>query len=527
MDSELHFLADADFSALFTQFVVAPYAFPWPDNCPVVSQAVSMMFPRASGILLHPTSLPGPFGIGDFGPAAYRFVDFLSNAGQRLWEILPLGLPGKGNSPYQCVSAFAGNPLLISPEKLVEHGYLRPSELARIPSLPPCRVDFERVIPFKEALLRKAFTHFSECSAYCDFAADNSEWLEEFARFMACRAANGSSHWINWDAAKRPDEAEIRFQKFCQFEFFRQWSELKDYCQSKGVSVIGDLPFYVHHDSADVCFHPELFDLDTTCWPRTVGGVPPDYFSADGQLWGFPTYRWDTCEESGFRWWLLRLQKAFEEFALVRLDHFRGFEACWQVPAGEATARNGTWVQGPGAKVFEAARRKFGALPIIAENLGVITPEVEDLRRQFSFPGMAVLQFAFGSDSGFRPHTYPKEVVAFTGTHDNDTVRGWWAARCSSLECAAQNDLADEYFRASSYLGCANGDIHWAFIRAVMTSVADIAVIPLQDVLGLDGNARMNVPGCESGNWRWRFQSADVTPEITEKLARLTRLCDR
>lgn len=486
-----------------------------------------MKFPRGSGILLHPTSLPGPFGIGDFGPAAYAFVDFLRNAGQKLWQILPIGLPGKGNSPYQCVSAFAGNPLLISPEKLVQHGYLRPDDLAQIPCSFPSLVDFETVIPLKQVLLRKAFTRFSESAAYVRFVDHNSEWLEEFARFMACREANGGRHWIDWDPAKIPGEMEIRFQKFCQFEFFRQWDELRDHCRLRGVSVIGDIPFYVHHDSADVCFHRELFDLDAVGWPRTVGGVPPDYFSADGQLWGFPTYRWEKCEESGFQWWLLRLKLAFESFTLVRLDHFRGFDACWQVPAGEATARNGNWVPGPGPKVFEAGLRQLGALPIIAENLGVITPEVENLRHQFSFPGMAVLQFAFGADSTFRPHSYSKETVAFTGTHDNDTVRGWWAARADSNGNGTEQTLRDEYCRARSYLGCENGDIHWAFIRAVMTSVADTVVIPLQDVLGLDSNARMNIPGRDSGNWRWRFQEADLTPGIAERLAILTRLTDR
>lgn len=486
-----------------------------------------MQLPRVSGILLHPTSLPGPFGMGDFGPAAHQFVDFLADAGQTIWQILPLGLPAKGNSPYQSVSAFAGNPLLISPEKLVEAGYLSPRDITWIFNSPAQAIEFDEVIPYKMNLLRKAFDSFRESSEYSQFESGNQCWLNPFALFMALKAANGGRPWTLYDPVVKPDPAEIRFQKFLQFEFFRQWTDLKRYCRKRDISIMGDVPFYVEHDSADVWCNPELFDLDASGRPLSIGGVPPDYFSADGQLWGFPTYRWEKHKATDFRWWVMRLREAFRFFDFVRLDHFRGFEAYWQVAAAEKTARNGKWVKGPGAELFEVARRELGRLPIVAENLGVITEEVEQIRCQSSFPGMAVLQFAFGRDSTFRPHTYPRDIVAFTGTHDNDTVVGWWEARLQAKRLGGSQELVDEYQRTKDYLGVSESEIHWTFIRAVMASVANVAIFPLQDILGLGSEARMNVPGCELGNWGWRYRPTDLTSDLAAKLRRLTRLCDR
>ena len=481
-----------------------------------------MNLARSSGILLHPTSLPGRFGIGDLGPEAYRFVDFLTEAGQKLWEVLPLGPIGRGNSPYQSLSAFAGNPLLISPEKLAENGYLSEADWSDLPPFPDTQVDFDRVIAYKHRLLRIAYerfkqTGFPRSEPYKQFEHRHARWLEPFARFMVMKSASGGVPWNRMDRPVPPDENEIGFHKFTQYEFFRQWFELKQRCRERGISILGDLCFYVEHDSADVWASPELFQLDERGDPVAVGGVPPDYFSATGQLWGNPVYHWERLEQTGYRWWIERLRSSFDLVDMVRLDHFRGFEGFWEVPAGESTAMNGKWVKGPGAKLFEAARNELGDLPIVAENLGVITEDVEALRRQFSFPGMSVLQFAFGGDSTHRPHTYERHHAAFTGTHDNDTTQGWWASRTDN----------GERERALAYLGGDGRQIHWSFIRAVMTSVADLAVIPLQDLLGLGHEARMNVPGIAEGNWGWRYPAGVLNAEIAGRLRYLTELTDR
>jgi 4-alpha-glucanotransferase len=490
---------------------------------------VDMKFPRASGVLLHPTSLPGPFGIGDLGPEAHRFIDFLADARQRIWQVLPLGPTGYGNSPYQSLSAFAGNPFLISLEKLVDRGHLREADLADAPAFPEARAEFDEAATYKSRLLRKAFASFQETEEYRRFERENSEWLEPFAQFMALKVANSGLAWTRWEAAKQPGPRDVAFHKFLQFEFFRQWSEIKQHCGARGIRIMGDLPFYIEHDSVDVWAHRDLFDLDPHGNPRTVGGVPPDYFSSTGQLWGNPTYRWACLEKTDYRWWVQRLQTALVLVDIIRLDHFRGFEAYWEVPARRATAVEGRWVKGPGKRLFQAAQQAIGDLPVVAEDLGSITPEVEELRDELEFPGMKVLQFAFGSDTGdhtYLPHKYPQNTVAYTGTHDNDTTVGWWTYR-SKERVAGHEELEGERRRAEIYLGEDQQDIHWAFIRAVMTSIADTAIVPMQDLLGLGSEARMNLPATPTGNWRWRCRAEALSPELANRLRALTELCDR
>jgi 4-alpha-glucanotransferase len=486
-----------------------------------------MNIPRSSGILLHPTSLPGPFGIGDLGPQAFRFAEQLHQAGQKIWQILPLGPPGKGNSPYQCLSSCGGNPMLISPELLVERGYLSKNDIAPTVHFSDACVQFDQVAGYKRPLLRKAFASFSENPEYLEFERNSSWWLDPLARFMALKSVNNGRPWTHFAADRTPPDSEIRYYKFVQYEFARQWTALKSHCSRLGISVLGDIPFYVEHDSVDVWSHPEYFDLDEHGQPRTVGGVPPDYFSAAGQLWGNPTYRWEQLEKDGYKFWVDRLRGTFERVDVIRLDHFRGFEAFWEVPAGETTARNGHWRKGPGRRLFTELQKSLGERLIVAENLGVITPEVEALRHAFRFLGMAVLQFAFSDeDSVHRPHHYDHTVAAFTGTHDNDTTRGWWdSLRHGS---GAHNG---ELRRAACYLQFAADDdeeqIHWRFIAAVMTSSALIAVFPLQDVLGLGSDGRMNIPGRARGNWRWRVQPDAFEDSLVTRLGELTRVCAR
>ncbi len=488
-----------------------------------------MKFPRSSGILLHPTSLPSLFGIGDLGPQAYRFVDFLAGAHQHIWQVLPLGPTGYGDSPYQSFSAFAGNPMLISPEKLVEHGYLKASEIQIAESLPEEEVDFGRVIPLKQDLLRKAFERFKPSDGFKSFRERNQYWLEDYVRFLALKKANGGKAWPEWTAAAA-DPEEMNAHRFWQYEFFRQWDELKRYCEMRRIRVMGDMPIYVAHDSADVWSHPEMFDLDAKGRAAMVSGVPPDYFTADGQLWGNPVYRWDHIADSGYAWWIERFRAVFQTVDMVRLDHFRGFEAYWQVPGTETTAKNGEWIKGPGAKLFEAVCSTLGELPIVAENLGVITPDVEAIRHQFGFPGMSVLQFAFGTDPQaptFRPHNYPREVVAYTGTHDNDTTVGWWNSTAAGDSTRSAADISKEREIAMAYLNTDGSEINWAFIRTLFASVADTAIVPLQDVLGLGHEARMNLPGSTKHNWAWRFRAADLTTEMQDRLKQLTLLFER
>jgi 4-alpha-glucanotransferase len=497
---------------------------------------------RSAGILLHPTSLPGPHGIGELGPEATAFLDFLQETGQGLWQVLPLGPTGYGDSPYQCFSAFAGNPLLVSLDRLCDEGLVSASDLKKSPGFPEGEVDFGPVIEFKRPLLAKAFAAFEKKAdakrrgAFESFVAGQASWLGDFALFMALKRANGGAAWSTWDRALvNRDEAalrkarrelarDVREVEFEQWLFFEQWEDVRRQARERGIRLMGDIPIFVAHDSADVWAHPEIFHLAADGRPSFQAGVPPDYFSATGQLWGNPLYRWDALARTGYAWWIERFRAVLALVDLVRLDHFRGFEAYWEVAGDAETAVDGRWVKGPGTPFFEALRGALGELPIVAEDLGVITPEVEALRDGFGFPGMAILQFAFGSDAqanGFLPHNYTPNKVVYTGTHDNDTVVGWWTAGVGdSTRTAAE--VEDEHERALTYCGGDGTGIHWDFIRTLFVSVADIAIVPLQDVVGAGNDARMNLPGRGDGNWRWRFAPSALTPAIRKRLRAIT-----
>jgi 4-alpha-glucanotransferase len=504
-----------------------------------------MHFPRSSGILLHLTSLPGHFGVGDLGASAYRFVDFLAAHRQSLWQVLPLGPTSSGNqhSPYVALSAFAGNPLFISVEALHEAGILPAAVLASAPSLPHGTIDYEAVSRVKLSLLRTASEHFAAAAspalraAFAQFCHEQRWWLDDYALFMSLRAVFQETAWNTWDpdlVCRKPAALahwraqlgkDILFYQHLQFFFFTQYARLKEYANRRGVRIFGDLPIYVAFDSVEVWSQPELFLLDPeTSSPLAVAGVPPDAFSATGQRWGNPLYRW--WDEHGspmkllYEWWLRRFRSTLHLVDLMRIDHFRGFEAYWSVPAQEETAVNGQWIKGPGAALFTAVQDALGQLPLVAEDLGIITPEVDALRRQFGFPGMKVLQFAFDGDvhNRYLPHNYTDpHYVVYTGTHDNDTTRGWFAAAAPDCRAAVLR-----------YLGRPeSADLHWDFIRLAFSSVATLAVIPLQDVLGLGSEGRMNVPGQEKGNWGWRYLPEWLTPEAGARLAELTHIYGR
>jgi 4-alpha-glucanotransferase len=497
---------------------------------------------RAAGILLHPTSLPGPHGIGELGPEATAFLDFLNETGQRLWQVLPLGPTGYGDSPYQCFSAFAGNPLLVSLDLLRDQGLLSAADLKSAAHLPEREVDYGPLIEIKRALLAKAFAAFERKAeakrreALLGFVKGNAAWLGEFALFMALKRAHGGAAWSTWERAlvNRETEAlgkarrdlarEIREVEFEQWLFFEQWADVRRQARARGIRIMGDIPIFVAHDSADVWANPGIFHLAADGRPSFQAGVPPDYFSATGQLWGNPLYRWDALARTGYAWWIDRFRAVLALVDRVRLDHFRGFEACWEVAGDAETAVDGQWVKGPGAPFFEALRAALGELPIVAEDLGVITPEVEALRDGFGFPGMAILQFAFGSDpqgNGFLPHNFTQNEVVYTGTHDNDTIVGWWTGGVGdSTRTAAE--VETEHARALAYVGGDGRGIHWDFIRTLLVSVADTAIVPLQDVLGAGSSARMNLPGRGHGNWRWRYAGSDLTPEIRKRLRAIT-----
>jgi 4-alpha-glucanotransferase len=505
-----------------------------------------MAFPRSSGIQLHPTSLPGYSGIGSLGPEARLFADFLASAGQTLWQVLPLGPTGYGDSPYQCFSALAGNPLLISIEDPSTGGLSKP------PEFPHDEVDYASVIPWKTAALDVAAERFRESGPawewqrFEDFCYRNAGWLDDFALFMALKRRDPARVWTDWDEPiRRRDESalkslrsklaqEIATQKFLQYRFFAQWASLRDYCHDCGVRLMGDLPIYVAHDSVDVWVNPHFFQLDEAGKPRAVAGVPPDYFSATGQLWGNPLYDWDCLERDGYRWWISRFRAVLDLVDVVRLDHFRGFEAYWEIPADSPTAQQGCWVKGPGSKLFRALREALGPLPVVAENLGVITPEVEGLRAEFGFPGMSILQFAFGADPQahtFQPHNYPRELVAYSGTHDCDTTVGWWTSAGRGESTRSEEDILAERQFAARYLHIdrhTEGDeIHWVFMRTLLASVADTVIFPLQDVLGLGSGARMNQPATTAGNWRWRCTRDLLTEDVARRLRALTELYER
>lgn len=505
-----------------------------------------MDFSRASGILLHPSSLPGPFSIGDLGPEAQAFVDFLTASGQTYWQTLPLGPVGDGGSPYASYSAFAGNTLLISPQLLVDEGLVNASDLPRGDSLDPNQADFNLAHNLKTHLLLKAFTRFQQTASalrvdFEEFKRTESDWLDDYALFQSLKDANQGAPWYEWQppprlrdslelsSARSELSVEVEAQKFFQFLFYRQWFALKEYANERGVRLIGDLPIFIAHDSADVWAHPNLFKLTPAGLPIVVAGVPPDYFSETGQYWGNPLYDWEAMAVEGFSWWVARARHAFRTSDAVRFDHFRGYSACWEIPAGDKTAERGSWVEALGHEMFTAIRNALGSLPIIAEDLGVITPDVDAIRDEFGFPGMRVLQFAFGGDASSPnlPHNYHQNVVAYTGTHDNDTTVGWFNNREESASTRAEEAIKSEREFCLKYLNSDGKEIHWDFTRAALASVANTAIIPLQDLLGLGTDARMNIPNSSEGNWGWRFTEGALTNELAARLKDLSRLYGR
>ena len=491
---------------------------------------------RSSGILMHPTSLPSAGGIGDLGPAAYEFVDWLAAAKQTLWQVLPLGPSGYGNSPYSCTSAFAGNILMISLERLAGRGYIDRERISGAAELENA-VDFEGVSTRKLPLLREAAGNFLRAAPgglrqrYEAFRAANEWWLDDYALFAVLRERFGELPWNLWPEEfthRHPEaltESRVKLKAlldvecFLQFAFFEQWKLLRAYCAERGVRIIGDVAIFVNYDSADVWTHPDIFRLNPDLSPEVVAGVPPDAFSETGQRWGNPLYDWEALKSRGYDWWIQRMKWAVETCDIIRLDHFRGFEACWEIPAEEPTAVNGHWTPGPNQDLFRALKNELGKLPFIAEDLGFITPEVLALRKKLDIPGMKVMQFGFGDKGAhiYLPHRHTPDCVVYTGTHDNDTTVGWWNHSATESEKAW----------AVEYLGGVDGDIHWKFIRAAFGSVATMAVVPVQDVLGLDSDARMNIPSKPGGNWTWRLSRGALTPELAEKLALLTEVTDR
>lgn len=495
-----------------------------------------MEYPRSSGILLHPTSLPGNYGIGDFGDNSYHFVDFLAESGQQLWQILPLGPTGFGDSPYQCFSAFAGNSLLISPDQLVEEGLLAADAVTDIPAFSTEKVDFGEVINYKRTLLDQVSHNFKEKATppqrqdFEKFCKINKDWLEDFALFMALKEQHGGATWSSWELelvqrqpealqkARQELQTQIESQQVLQWVFFKQWLSLKQYANSKGIKIIGDIPIFVAYDSADVWSNPELFFLDEKGQPTIVAGVPPDYFSATGQLWGNPLYRWDVLAKNGYNWWIRRLTMTLTQVDIVRLDHFRGFEDYWAVPVTDTTAINGRWEKGPSTAFFATVQREMGDLPIIAEDLGLISKRVARLRDSFNLPGMKILHFAFGSGASnpYLPHNFSRNVAVYTGSHDNDTTLGWF-------KTAAEQEKSE----ALKYIGFESGDICWDLIQLAFRSVANVAVIPFQDFLRLGSEARMNFPGKASGNWGWRVKKEAINSELAAEIFEITELYGR
>ena len=494
-----------------------------------------MTFSRSSGILLHPTSFPGPYGIGDLGPFAYRFIDYLAETGSKLWQVLPLGPTSYGDSPYQCFSAFAGNPYMVSPDFLLNEGLLSVEDLADMPQWEANRVDFGLIYRWKPGLLDKAFARFEQSASdqlrneWAEFRQSNAAWLEDYALFMALKDANGGVAWNEWPAPQRDRDPQtlaearrqlaeaINRQMFRQFLFFRQWNALRKYANQKGIQIIGDIPIFVAMDSSDAWANPGLFYLDEAGKPTVVAGVPPDYFSPTGQLWGNPLYRWDVHKASGFQWWIERIRATLATVDIVRIDHFRGFAGYWEVPGDASTAETGRWVPGPGIDLFYAIRDALGDLPIIAEDLGEITPDVIELRDTLGLPGMKIFQFGFsGPDNPFLPHHYTKNCVVYTGTHDNDTALGWYRT-CPPHE-------RDFYHR---YVSRDNADVPGDMIRAIWASVAVFAIAPLQDFLGLGTEGRMNFPGKVGGYWAWRMEEGHLSDWLKGRLKELNWLYER
>ena len=494
--------------------------------------------PRYSGILAHPTSLPSPYGIGDFGKGAYDFINFLVGAGQSIWQILPLGPTGYGDSPYQAFSAFAGQPLLISPDELVKDGLLEGDALNDYPRFSPDHIYYGDVIPAKNRILRRSYSYFKEhasvsvFAAYRQFCEDEAQWLDDYALFMAGKDAHGGKCWLEWeDDLRDPDEAikekwnkkladEIAYYKYIQFLFFRQWNALKSYAMINDIKIVGDIPIFVALDSADVWANRDLFLLDEEGYPTVVAGVPPDYFSKTGQLWGNPLYDWDYHKKTGYEWWMRRLQGQLRMVDYIRIDHFRGFEQFYAIPYGSKTAMTGKWMPGPCEDLFLAMQKTFGEdIPIWAEDLGIITPPVEKLRDDFNLPGMKVLQFAFGNakDNDIMPHHFTSSnCICYTGTHDNDTTYGWY----QSLKPKHQD-------RIRRYLNTDANIVHYDMIRAAMSSIAKFSIYPIQDILGFGSDSRMNTPSVAAGNWAFRFRADHLTPALAANLRQMTELFGR
>jgi 4-alpha-glucanotransferase len=495
-----------------------------------------MIRSRQSGVICHPTSFPGPHGIGDFGEAAFRFVEWLDRGGQMLWQVLPLGPIGLGNSPYASPSAFAGSELLISLPWLAGDGLLDPSDLDHAPAFAESRVDYDAVRAYKTPLLRQAFDRFrrgaasqlrSELEA---FRAEQQGWLDDYALFMALKGSHGGDAWSAWPSdialreasalasARRELRDEIKLHQFTQFLFVRQWSEVRRYANARRIQIVGDLPIFVAYDSADVWAHRDLFRLDERGLPTEVAGVPPDAFTAEGQFWGNPVYDWERSAATGYAWWIDRVRSALRQVDIVRIDHFRAFAASWVVPAGAPTAASGHWERGPGAEVFAAMERELGPLPFIVEDLGLVTPDVVELRKTLDFPGMSVLQFAFdsGPSNAYLPHNYQPETVVYPGTHDNQTTIGWFRALSEPVRASVQR-----------YLGRDGSDIAWDLIRTALASVADHSIAALQDVMRLDDDARMNTPGSPSGNWEWRYAPYQLHEGLAGGLRELTETYGR
>jgi 4-alpha-glucanotransferase len=498
------------------------------------------MFQRSSGILLHPTSLPGPYGIGDLGPEAFRFVDFLADSACKLWQVLPLGPTGYGDSPYQCFSAFAGNPYLISPDFLLRDNYLHPNDLIEKTDFPARRVDFGRIIPWKLNLLERAYLRFTSDPArdrrpFELFCADESAWLDDFALFMALKESNGGGAWSGWPASLRTREpraleeartsltASIQRFKFYQFLFFQQWTALRAHANARGIRVIGDIPIFVANDSSDAWANPELFFFDEDGLPTVVAGVPPDLFSPTGQLWGNPLYNWPKHKATGFAWWLARFRATLKQVDIIRLDHFRGFAGYYEIPAKDATAEHGRWMPALGLDLFRALQQTLGGnLPILAEDLGLITEDVVALRDGFGFPGMRIMQFGFsGPDNNFLPHHYIRNCAAYTGVHDNDTSRGWYESASEH-----ERDFACRYLGLKPIKSLTK-EFPAHLIRAIWASLADIAIAPMQDFLALGGEARFNYPSRLGGNWDWRMDSSALTDELRDRIRELNYLYGR
>ena len=494
---------------------------------------------RGSGILLHITSLPSAEWIGNFGPGAFEFADFLVRSRQRYWQVLPLTppSPGEGNSPYSCSSAFAGNTLLVSSEILARDGLISQNAIPGQTANPDDRVDYEKAIKYKTGILGSAYSNFAvqrDKSDYDRFVTENSYWLDDYVLYVALKKQFRQISWVNWppEVRDRQPQAmgkyrmllseEIDKERFAQYEFFNQWMSLKEYCNKNRIQIVGDLPIYLSCQSADVWAHPEIFKLDEQKNPRFVSGVPPDYFSNTGQLWGNPVYDWNKLKETGFEWWLKRIEHNLKLFDILRIDHFRGLAAYWEIPAGEKTAINGHWVEVPGMDYFNILRERYPSLPLIAEDLGTITPDVKEFIAKLDLPGMKVLLFAFGDSlqlNPYAPHNHVKNSVVYTGTHDNNTVRGWYENEASDIE----------KFSLAKYLGLeiSPENAAWLFVKMAEESVADMAILPMQDILGLDARARMNTPSTTAGNWQWRLSRQLLTSDIAGKLGNITEICGR